>query len=93
MMQVFKGKIMKMTFEEVVESLKLEREYQDEKWGTLDQRQQSIAGFMLIIKKELEEAENGWIKNVEGKHSSLAEIRQVAAAAIACLQTHGISGN
>lgn len=84
---------MKMTFEEVIESIKKEREFQDEKWGPLDERDQSIAGFMLVIRKELIEAEDGWIKNVEGKHSSLAELRQVAATAIACLQKYGIEGN
>ena len=83
----------KMTFEEVVASIKEERDTQDKKWGSLDERQQSIPGYMLILKKELEEAENGWCKNVQGKHSALAEMRQVAAVAIACLQQHGISGN
>jgi len=85
--------MIKMTFEEVIESIKKERDYQDKKWGSLDQREQSISGYMLVLKKELEEAENGWIKNVEGKHSALAEIRQIAAVAIACLQQHGVEGN
>jgi NTP pyrophosphatase (non-canonical NTP hydrolase) len=84
---------MKMTFEEVVESLKQEREHQDKKWGSLEEKQQTLAGYMLVIKKELAEAEDGWMKNIEGKHSALSEIRQVAAVAIACLQQHGIEGN
>lgn len=84
---------MKMTFEEVVESVRLERQFQDEKWGDLDSRDLSVPGFMLVMKKELEEAEDGWIKNIGGKHSSLAEIRQVAAVAIACLQQYGTEGN
>ena len=84
---------MKMTFEEVVESLKQERERQDKKWGSLEEKQQSLAGYMMVIKKELEEAEEGWMKNIEGKHSSLSEIRQVAATAIACLQQYGVEGN
>ncbi len=83
----------KMTFEEVVASVKEEREFQDKKWGPLDERAQSIAGFILVLKAELDEAEAGWIKNVQGKHSALAEIRQVAAAAIACLEKYGIEGN
>lgn len=83
----------KMTFNEVIASIKEERDFQDKKWGLLDERKQSIPGYMLILRKELEEAENGWCKNVEGKHSSLAELRQVAAVAIACLQQHGIEGN
>ncbi len=83
----------KMTFEEVIQCIKKERDYQDEKWGSLDEREQSIPGYMLVLKKELVEAEDGWCKNVQGKHSSLAELIQVAAVAIACLQQHGIEGN
>jgi hypothetical protein len=83
----------KMTFEEVVASIKEERDLQDKKWGSLDERMQSIPGYLLILKKELIEAEDGWCKNVPGKHSSLSELRQVAAVAIACLQQHGIEGN
>ena len=83
----------KMTFEEVMKSIKEERNFQDKKWGQLDEREQSIPGYMLILKKELIEAEDGWCKNIPGKHSSLAELRQVAAVAIACLQQHGIEGN
>lgn len=82
-----------MTFEEVCKSIQEERDYQDSKWGTLDEKQQSIPGFMLVLEAELNEAKAGWMKNVNGKHSSLAEIRQVAAVAIACLQQHGIEGN
>ena len=84
---------MKMTFEQVMESLRQERDYQDSKWGSLDEKQQSVAGFMIVLEKELGEAKDGWMKNVEGRHSSLAEIRQVAAVAVACLQQYGIEGN
>ena len=79
--------------EEVFELIKQEREYQDFKWGTLDEKQQSLAGYMLVIRKELEEAENGWMKNKKGKHSALTELVQVAATAVACLQQYGSEGN
>lgn len=84
---------MKMTLEEVMKSIKEERDYQDKKWDSLDEREQSIPGYMLVLRKELEEAEIGWCKNIPGKHSSLAEMCQIAAVAIACLQQHGIEGN
>jgi hypothetical protein len=48
---------------------------------------------MLIMRKELMEAEDGWMKNLEGRHSSLAEIVQVAATAIRCIQRYGATGN
>lgn len=82
-----------MTFEEAVESVRKEREFQDFKWGSLDEKQQSVAGYLVILEKELEEAKNGWMKNKPGAQSSLAEIRQIAAVAIACMQQHGIEGN
>lgn len=84
---------MKMSFEEVITSVKQERDYQDNKWGTIAEHNQSIPGYLLILRKELEEAENGWMKNKSGRDSALAEIRQVAAVAIACLQQYGIEGN
>jgi hypothetical protein len=85
--------IVKLSFDEVVASLKLEREFQDAKYGSIDNKQQSVAGYLLVLEAELNEAKTGWLKNVEGKHSSLAEIRQIAAVAIACLQQHGFEGN
>lgn len=84
---------MKLSLEEVFELIKKERENQDNKWGSLEEKQQSIAGYMLVLKKELVEAEDGWMKNVSGKHSSLSEIVQVAATAVACLQQYGSEGN
>jgi hypothetical protein len=84
---------MKMTFEQAIESVKIEREHQDLKWGTLEEKNQSVAGYLVILEKELEEAKNGWMKNKPGKDSALAEIRQIAAVAMACIQQHGIEGN
>jgi hypothetical protein len=65
-----------------------EREYQDSKWGYLDATDRSISDYLLIMRKELGEAENGWIKNLEGRDSALSEILQVAAVAVACLQKY-----
>ena len=83
----------KLTFDEVLGFIRNEREYQDKKWGTIEQHPQSIPGYLLILRKELEEAENGWMKNTRGRDSALTEILQVAAVAVACLQHHGIEGN
>ncbi len=82
----------KLTFEEVCESLRLERTAQDQKWGPLEERRQSVSGYITILEAELSGAKKGWVRNVEGKHSSLAEIRQLAAVAIACLQQYGFEG-
>jgi len=77
---------MQLTIDEVFELIKAERARQDAKYGGLDEKKQSVAGYMLIMKKELVEAEDGWMKNVDGKHSALSEIVQIAATAVACLR-------
>ena len=80
----------KYSFDEIAAVVKAERDKQDEKWGPT--KFQNAAGYLLILEAELNEAKEGWMKNVEGKHSSLAEIVQIAAVAFACLEQHGISG-
>ena len=84
---------MKLTFDEVMNLVKEEREFQDSKWGSLEDKQQSIAGYLTVLQWELDEAKAGWMKNVPGKHSALSELVQVAAVAIACLQQYGNEGN
>ena len=81
----------KLTFEQAVEIVKQEREHQDNKWGK--DKKQSVAGHLLILESELWEAKLGWIKNIPERHSALAEIVQIAAVAIACLEEHGDVGN
>ena len=78
---------------EVFSAIAAERDYQDAKWGDLDEKNQSLAGFLLILRKELEEAEMGWMKNKGGRDSALGEIVQIAAVAVAALQQYGLEGN
>lgn len=85
--------IQKLSLDTVFAAVQREREYQDAKWGTIEEHPQSIAGYLLIIRKELEEAENGWMKNASGRDSALQEILQIAAVAVAALQQHGLEGN
>lgn len=82
-----------LSMNEVFQLIKVEREHQDKKWGSLKDKRQSVAGYLLVIEGELREAKEGWLKNVVGKHSSLSELIQLAATAVACLQQHGKEGN
>ena len=84
---------MKLTFDEAIAKVRSERAHQDAKWGSLEQHNQSIPGYLVILQSELDEARAGWMKNVEGDHSSLSEIRQIAAVAVACMEQYGIEGN
>ncbi len=78
---------------EVFELVKAERQRQDEKWGKLEDRPQSVAGFIIVAELELAEAKAGWSKNVPGKHSALTELVQVAATAVAAVEKFGGEGN
>lgn len=80
----------KLTFSEVMDAIKKEREKQDQQWG--EQKPQSLPGFLVILRSELHEAEQGWVKNVQGRHAPLNEILQIAAVAVACLEKYGVEG-
>lgn len=82
-----------MTFQEVIIAIKEERRKQDAKWGSLAEKKQSVAGYLLVLENELNEAKQGWMKNVGGRHSSLSEILQIAAVAVAALEQYGDEGN
>lgn len=78
-------------FELAVEAVRKEREYQRDKWGP--DKEQSLAGYLLIMKKELDEAIAGWMINEKAhRDSCLEEVVQVAATAFACLETYGTVG-
>jgi hypothetical protein len=65
-----------------------ERDFQDSKWGDLTQKRHAIPSWLLIMKKELQEAEDAWMK--ESNYRALEEILQVVATGVACMQQHGI---
>lgn len=81
----------KLTPQEVFDAVLRERAHQIEKFG--DQKQQSLPGFLIIMRKELDEAELGWTKSIEGNHSPLNEIVQVVATGFACLEKYGVTGS
>lgn len=65
--------------------------YQDNKWGA--GKSQSLAGYLLILQHEINEAVNGWMKNADGRNAPLNEVVQVAAVAVRCLEEYGTRGN
>ena len=79
------------TQEGVFAAIRRERTQQDEKWGK--NKPQSLPGFLLVIRSELNEAFEGWTKNFEGKHAPLNEVLQIAAVAVACLERYGPTGS
>lgn len=76
----------------VYDTIDIERDHQLTKYGA--DKLQSLAGYLLILRRELEEAEEGWMKGIDvGRNSPLAEIVQIAAVAVACLERYGTEGN
>lgn len=65
-----------------------ERNYQDAKWGSIADRPHTVGEWLLIMQGELEEACQAWRKG-NGDMAALAEIVQVAAVAVACMEQHG----
>jgi len=75
---------------EVLDAIAQELEYQERKRP--NSRSQSVPGYLLILRQELNEAEEGWAKNYTGRHSVMSEIVQIAATAIRAISKYGTSG-
>lgn len=81
-----------LTREEVFDAINKEREFQNSKWG--EHKKQTLLGFVSILRKELQEVEDGWHDDIaSGRNSPLHEMVQVAATAVACLEKYGTEGN
>ena len=76
----------------VFTEVKREITYQNLKWG--EGKAQSLPGYMLIMRKELEEAEGAWMKNeTDSRQSPLEEILQVVTVGMRCLAEYGVRGS
>ena len=62
-----------------------ERDYQDRKYGRPHDRDLSIGAWLKIVRSELVESIEAGDRN-----DALAELLQVAAVCIACLEVHGL---
>lgn len=78
------------TYEQVLQAITTEISNQNIKWG--DDRPQSLAGFLLILRRQLNQAEESWVKDLHSP-SVLEEIVQVAAVSIECLKRYGVKGS
>lgn len=66
-----------------------ERLYQNNKYGTPDDRSLSVGDYLTILDVELTEAKQAFARN-QDTDAALLEILQVAAVAVACLERHGV---
>lgn len=72
------------TREEVYDVIDEERTYQQNKWGP---RLHELPTWFLILRKELDEAEDAWLK--KGPLEAVIELSQVVAVGIAAMEEHG----
>lgn len=72
----------------IFEAIDRERDYQDRKWGPLHTHKHEIPGWICIMREELREAEQGWLK--DGDDQALRELIQVLAVGVACLEQYRV---
>lgn len=70
-----------------------ERDFQDEKWGPIDENPHDLGTWLLLIESELDEAKLAAVKGGKGRNAVRHELVQVAALCMAALENHGLDSN
>lgn len=65
-----------------------ERDYQDNKWGTIEERPKQVGAWLTLMRFLLTKAEENWATN-DGDELAMHEIRKLTAVGIACMEQHG----
>lgn len=74
---------------DVFRAIDVERDYQDEEWGSPASNPHTIFEWIGIMRKELQEAEDAFF-NRPADELMLQEVLQVVAVGVACMEQHGI---
>jgi len=69
----------------IFKEIAMEREWQDKKYGSLEERNPSVDEWVDILSEELKEVLSA--KTLEEK---LEELLQVVSVGVACLEQHGV---
>jgi hypothetical protein len=72
----------------VFDAIRREREYQDKKYGTPEERGLGIGDYVVIAEAELAEVRYDIIHN--SPQHAILELVQVAAVVVAALERHGV---
>lgn len=73
----------------ILNAIAAERQYQDRKWGEIDEHPHSIFEWIGIMRRELSEAEEAFFQRPADPHM-LREVLQVIAVGVACLEQWGV---
>ena len=77
----------------IFDAINQERQYQTEKWGTLEEHPHTIPEYVMIMEKELAEAKEAYFQSpATWADDMLLEILQVIAVGVACLEQFGVVG-
>lgn len=83
---------MSATIQQLQAAIASERAHRDAKWGTVQENPHSLAGWLLIAERELDEAIEAWIRK-SGDREAKAELLQFVSVGTAWLeQTSGNGG-
>lgn len=74
--------------EHIWAALLRERAFQDAKYGLLSEKPHEIPTWIVIMRRELQEAEDAWLKL--GDVEAMKELLQAVAVGIAAIQQHGV---
>lgn len=94
LVSLFKAQAVKAKHTRLLElingAVDLERKFQDDKWGPIEEKGHSLAEWVLIAEAELAEAKQAVIKGGSGRNSVRSEIIQTMAVLRAALEQHGV---
>lgn len=81
---------MKASRSDAFDAVSSERDYQDAKWGGPDDRARSVGDHLTLLRAHLAKADLAYATN-HGDEEALAEVRNLAALAVRCMESNGIS--
>lgn len=75
----------------IFNEIRIERDFQDAKWGTLSERPHEVGAWLLLMQRQLQKAQEGWATQPHDR-LALDAIRQLLALGVACFELHGMEG-
>lgn len=66
-----------------------ERNYQDKKWGSVQERPREVGTYLTLMRALLTDADRAYAKS-KGDEAALNELRKVVAVGLACFEQHGV---
>lgn len=72
---------------QVYEIIDSERDWQDRKWGTIEQHPHEVGGWLTVLRQLLWTAENEWAHSPSDV-TTLDQVRKIAAVSVACIEQH-----